>query len=97
MSMQASPSRPAAKSVGAAFVDIVLTLVILVVVLLSFLIAPLLALAVAYLVYAALRPRGRKRADAGPAAPGQPGQAALAGRAQPRAGAAHGFGTGTSA
>ena len=47
MSVQASPSRPAAKSIGAAFVDILLTLVILVVVLLSFLIAPLLALAVA--------------------------------------------------
>ena len=85
MSVQASPSRPAAKSVGAAFVDILLTLVILVVALLSFLIAPLLALAVAYVVYAVLRPRGRKRAAA--AAGDQPRPAI----------SSHGFGAGTTA
>ena len=85
MSAQASPSRPAAKSIGAAFVDILLTLVIFVVVLLSFLIAPLLALAVAYLAYAVLRPRGNKKGAA--AAPGgQPGRAATS----------HGFGAGTA-
>jgi hypothetical protein len=84
MSVQASPSRPASKSVGAAFVDILLTLVILVVALLSFLIAPLLALAVAYLAYAVMRPRGKKAA-------------AARGAAQPGSGAsAHGFGAGTA-
>ena len=86
MSVQASPSRPATKSVGAAFVDILLTLVIFVVVLLSFLIAPLLALAVAYLAYVVLRPRGNKKA----AANGAPGA-----RTGP-AGSAHGFGAGTA-
>jgi hypothetical protein len=73
MSVQTSPSRPATKSIGAAFVDILLTLAILVVVILSFLIAPLVALAVAYLAYVVLRPRARKRSSApvglnGPAA-----------------------------
>ena len=90
MSVQASPSRPAAKSIGAAFVDIVLTLVILVVVLLSFLIAPLLALAVAYLVYAVLRPRGKRKS-----APTTGGGAGGGGPAGP-AGPAHGFGAGTA-
>lgn len=84
MSVQASPSRPATKSVGAAFVDILLTLVIFVVVLLSFLIAPLLALAVAYLVYAVMRPRGKKKSAAAPGARTGP------------AGSAHGFGAGTA-
>ena len=86
MSVQASPSRPAAKSIGAAFVDIVLTLVILVVVMLSFLIAPLLALAVAYLVYVVLRPRGKKKsaASADGSAAGPPASS-------------HGFGAGTNA
>jgi predicted DNA repair protein MutK len=62
MSVQASTSRPATKSIGAAFVDLVLTLVILVVTFLAFLIAPLLALGVAYLCYAVMRPRANKRA-----------------------------------
>lgn len=87
MSVQASPSRPAAKSIGAAFVDIILTLVILVVVLLSFLIAPLLALAVAYLVYAVMRPRGKKRSAAAATTAG--------GQARPAANP-HGFGAGTA-
>jgi hypothetical protein len=60
MSVHASPSRPATKSVGAAVVDLVLTLAILVVGLLSFLIAPLAALGVAYLGYVVIRPRGRR-------------------------------------
>jgi phosphate/sulfate permease len=86
MSVQASPSRPATKSVGAAFVDIVLTLVVFVVVLLSFLIAPLVALAVAYLAYAVMRPRGKKKAEA----------AAAPGARTGRAGSAHGFGAGAA-
>jgi hypothetical protein len=87
MSVQASPSRPATKSVGAACVDIVLTMVVFVVVLLSFLIAPLLALAAAYLAYTVLRPRGRKQAAAA-ATPGggRPGRGAVS----------HGFGAGAA-
>lgn len=83
MSVPTSPSRPAVKSIGAAFVDIMLTLVVLVVVILSFLIAPILALAVAYLVYLAMRPRGKKRAAGGSTS--QPGTAV----------APHGFGAGS--
>lgn len=81
MSVQTSTSRPATKSIGAAFVDLMLTLVILVVVLLAFLLAPLLALAAAYLCYAVMRPRGKKRAAAG-----TPGNDK----------AVHGFGAGTA-
>ncbi|MGB0102296.1 MAG: hypothetical protein WBP61_18600 [Nocardioides sp.] len=75
------------KSIGAAFVDILLTLVILVVVLLAFLIAPILALAIAYLVYVALRPRHKKRATTAGGTTTQPGTAA----------APHGFGSGSGA
>ena len=83
MSVQTSTSRPATKSIGAAFVDLILTLVILVVTFLAFLIAPLLALGVAYLCYAVMRPRGKKRTSSAPnsAAPDT---------------AVHGFGAGTS-
>lgn len=90
MSVQASPSRPAAKSIGAAFVDILLTLAILVVSFLAFLIAPLLALAVAYLIYVAMRPRNKKKAQQ--AALGGGGGTVPAGRPA----AAHGFGAGTA-
>ncbi|WP_460832085.1 hypothetical protein [Nocardioides hungaricus] len=89
--MQASPSRPAAKSTGAAFVDILLTLAILVVSFLAFLIAPLLALAVAYLIYAVMRPRNKKKAQQA-AALGGGGGGTPAGRPA----AAHGFGAGTA-
>ncbi|GAB6986927.1 hypothetical protein [Nocardioides pyridinolyticus] len=91
MSLQTSPSRPAAKSIGAAFVDIVLTLVILVVSFLAFLIAPLLALAVAYLIYALMRPRNKKKARQAAAAGGGTGS-----RRGGRPAAAHGFGAGTT-
>lgn len=94
MSVQASPSRPAAKSVGAAFVDIVLTLVILVVSFLTFLIAPLLALAVAYLVYAVMRPRNRKKVARGT---GPDGSTSGGGTPDSRPTSAHGFGAGTAA
>jgi hypothetical protein len=94
MSVQASPSRPAAKSVGAAFVDIVLTLVILVASFLTFLIAPLLALAVAYLVYAVMRPRNRRKGARGSAPDGWTGGG---GTPDGRTTSAHGFGAGTAA
>ena len=93
MSVQAAPSRPAAKSIGAAFVDILLTLVILVVSFLAFLIAPLLALAVAYLIYAVMRPRNKKKAQQAAALGGGRGSAAGTGG---RPAAAHGFGAGTA-
>lgn len=94
MSLQTGSSRPATKSVGAAFVGLVLTLVILVVALLSFLIAPLVALAVAYLAYAVMRPRSTKRSKPDPSAsPNVPGHAESPGRA---AHGAFGFGAGTS-
>ncbi len=97
MSVQASPSRPATKSIGAAVVSIVLTLAILVVVFLSFLIAPLLVLALAYLAYAVLRPGNRRRATAAtPPAAGSSGST-HAGAPHPRGGAAHGFGSGAGA
>jgi hypothetical protein len=83
MSVQASSSRPATKSIGAAFVDLILTLVILVVTFLAFLIAPLLALGVAYLCYAVMKPRGKKRSSP-------------VSRAGAPDTAAHGFGAGTS-
>lgn len=92
MSVQASPSRPAAKSIGAAFVDILLTLVIFVLAFLAFLIAPLLALAVAYLAYAVMRPRNKKKAQQS-AALGGGGSAGGTGK---RPVAAHGFGAGTA-
>jgi hypothetical protein len=95
MSVQVSPSRPAAKSVGAAFVDILVTLAILVVSFLAFLIAPLLALAAAYLVYAVMRPRHRKRAQQA-AALGGGGGGPAGGLPAGRPAAAHGFGAGTT-
>jgi hypothetical protein len=94
MSMHASSTRPAAKSIGAAFVDVVLTLVILVVVFLTFLIAPLVALALAYLAYAVIRPRGKKKPVARPGQSGSPGQPRSPG--QSGQAAAYGFGAGTS-
>lgn len=92
MSVQASPSRPAAKSIGAAFVDILLTLVIFVLAFLAFLIAPLLALAVAYLAYAVMRPRNKKKAQQSAAL----GGGGAAGGTGNRPVAAHGFGAGTA-
>lgn len=89
MSMQASSPRRATKSIGAAFVEMLITLVICIAVLLAFLIAPLVALALAYLAYVVWRPRsGRK--NAAPAAPGEESQQRRS------AGVAHGFGSGAS-
>jgi threonine/homoserine/homoserine lactone efflux protein len=88
MSVQASSPRRATKSIGAAFVELLITLVICIAILLAFLIAPLVALGLAYLVYVVWRGRGSKK-NAAPAAPGEPQQ-------QRSAGVAHGFGSGTS-
>jgi hypothetical protein len=88
------PSRPATKSVGAAVVGLVLTLVILVVAMLSFLIAPLVALGVAYVVYAVMRPRSNKRPRPDQAVhPDTPGLTEPTGRASHNA---FGFGAGTA-
>jgi hypothetical protein len=85
MSVQASSSRSATKSIGAAFVDLLITLLVFIVMLLTFLIAPLVALALGYLAFVVWKPRakGASRAAAGPGDRHRPG-------------AAHGFGAGTS-
>lgn len=91
MTVQTSPSRPPTKSVGAAFVGILLTLAIFATVMLSFLIAPLVVLLGAYLVFAMFRGRGKKR-PAEPA-PGAPDGSAAPVSHRP---ASHGFGSGAS-
>lgn len=81
MSVQTSASRPAGKSVGGAAVGVIVTLLIFVFVFLGFLIAPLLALAVAFLAYTVMRPRANRTESSGPSsATGT---------------SAHGFGAGT--
>ena len=88
MSVQASSSRSAAKSIGSAFVQLLITLVFCTVVMLAFLLAPLAALGVAYLAFLMWRPRSKR--SAAPAAPGEP-------QLQQRSpGVAHGFGAGAS-
>lgn len=94
MSLHAVPSRPATKSVGAAVVGLLLTLGILVVALLSFLIAPLVALGVAYLAYAVMRPRSNRRPQ--PDQTAQPGAIAHTGSPGRAAQGTAGFGSGTS-
>lgn len=96
MTVQASPSRPPTKSVGAAVLGILLTLAIFATVMLSFLIAPLVVLLGAYFIYAMFRGR-KKKSDAPPAGaaqPGQPGTHPGTQSAPPRS--SHGFGAGTS-
>lgn len=92
MSLQMGSSRPATKSVGAAVVGMILTLGILVVALISFLIAPLVALGVAYLAYAVMRPRSNKKRGADTSTP-----PSASGQAQSSGRAAHGgFGAGAT-
>lgn len=71
MSANAIGSRPTGKSVGAAGVGLVVTLVTFVLVFVAFLIAPLLLLALAFVAYLVMRPRQARRdgpgADDGPA------------------------------
>lgn len=66
MSVQTTMSRPAGKSMGAAAAGIILTLLIFVVVFVTFLTAPLLALALAYIGYTAMRPRDGRTESSGP-------------------------------
>ena len=68
MSVQTSASRPAGKSVGAATVGLVVTLIIFVGVFLAFLIAPLILLGVALVGYMIMRPRADKTTSSGPGA-----------------------------
>lgn len=83
MTVHVTSPRRAGKSAGAAIGGALLTLGMFVALFLSFLIAPLLLLGVAYLAYLALRPKaGASRTPAG--APGTPAATA----------SAHGFGSG---
>lgn len=61
MSVNAFSSRPAGKSIGAAGVGLLVTLLIFVLVFISFLIAPLLVLALAFVAYLVMRPRQSRR------------------------------------
>ena len=68
MSVQTSASRPAGKSLGAALLGLVVTLLIFVAIFHSFLIAPIFLLLAAFLVFVALRPKGEKSSGPRPAA-----------------------------
>jgi phosphate/sulfate permease len=59
MTVQAASTRPVGKTSGAAGLGAALQLIVFVVVVVTFLIAPLLALAVAFLVYTVMRGRGQ--------------------------------------
>lgn len=69
MSVQLAPPRPR-KSVGAASVGVLVTLLVFVLVFMAFLIAPLLALPLAYVAYLALRPREKSSAPSAQATHG---------------------------
>lgn len=64
MTVQAAASRPVGKSSGAAGLGALWQLLLFVVVVIGFLIAPLLALLVAFLVYTVMRGRGEAKAAA---------------------------------
>lgn len=83
MAVQVSAARPGSKSVGAAAVGIVVTLLVFVAVFIGFLLAPLLVLLLAFLGWSAARARGDRGSAPAPAA-----------HVDDEA-AAHGFGTGT--
>ena len=75
MTVNAFGSRPTGKSVGAAGVGLLVTLVIFVVVFVAFLVAPLLLLGAAFLAYLVMRPRQARHdgpgagEESGPASP----------------------------
>lgn len=58
MTVQAAAARPVEKTAGAAGLGAVLQLAVFIAVVITFLVAPLIALAVAYLVYTVMRGRG---------------------------------------
>lgn len=91
MTVQPSASRPASKSVGAAVVGIVLTLLIFATVMISFVTAPVAVCVGAYLVY--LMQNGRHKKSIGTAAPSATETAA--GARQQGHTSTHGFGAGT--
>lgn len=62
MTVQAASTRPVGKTSGGAGLGALLQLAIFLGVVVTFLVAPLLALAVAYLVYTVMRSRGEARA-----------------------------------
>lgn len=84
MTLQASTTRPG-KSVGAAGLGILLTLLVFVAVFVAFLLAPLAVLLVAFLAYTVMRPR-----EGGKGGGATGGDAAAPGGQAP-----HGFGAGT--
>jgi phosphate/sulfate permease len=92
MSVQLPASRRSSRSVGAAGVGLLVTLVIFVGVFVTFLVAPLVALLVAYLGYTVMKPRAARPAPAPAAGDGDPDQPDHAARADLPA---HGFGAGT--
>ncbi len=63
MAVQVSTARPG-KSVGAAAVGVVVTLLVFVAVFIGFLIAPLLVLLLAFLAWSVVRARGERDAPA---------------------------------
>ncbi|MEN8704941.1 MAG: hypothetical protein ABF306_02280 [Nocardioides marinisabuli] len=83
MALQVSNGGPGGKSVGAATIGIVVTLLVFVAVFIGFLIAPLLVLLLAFLGWSAARARGER--GSGPGSTAHTDDEA----------AAHGFGTGT--
>ena len=60
MTMQANAPRPQRTSAAAAMLRVIVTLVMFLVVFITFLIAPLLALGIAFLVYLVARSRGSR-------------------------------------
>lgn len=94
MSVQLPASRRSSKSVGAAGVGLLVTLVIFVGVFVTFLVAPLVALLVAYLGYTVMKPRAARPAPAA-AAGDDDGDADRPDHAARADLPAHGFGAGT--
>lgn len=71
MTLQATSPRPQSMSAGAAFLRVVVTLLMFLVVFLAFLIAPMLTLGAGFLVYLVWRSRGSRRTESGGSGPGQ--------------------------
>jgi threonine/homoserine/homoserine lactone efflux protein len=65
MTLQATSPRPQSMSAGAAILRVIVTLLMFLVVFIAFLIAPLIALGLAFLVYVAWRSRGGSKTSSG--------------------------------